>query len=256
MKLTKFSAWDFLLKLLLLECATGILVSRRFSKIRGSFVEHHYCDLATPQVPTSTKFLGLRGACSLMCQNTADCRFFCLLESKGTCSLFSAYVAVRWQGHPPSPSGTAFDACYTSWGDPRDVVKTTSPFNYSSVYPGASTSFVHAIDGYACEEPGNRFVTIPGANCSSQIDLEQITRVQTVILATANGDYIEDMDVFLGNTTDFTLGQKIGRVDGRLPAWSTYTINTNTSVAGRYITFFMALPRYHGYAEVQVIPLP
>ncbi|XP_047738712.1 uncharacterized protein LOC125178593 [Hyalella azteca] len=256
MKLTKYSTWDFLLQLIMLECATGVIVSRHFSKIRGSFVEPLHCDLTTPQVPASTKFLGPRRACGLMCQNTADCRFFCLLESKGTCSLFSAYVAVRWQGHPPSPSGTAFDACYTSWGDPRDVVKTTSPFNYSSVYPGASASFVHAIDGYACAETKNRFITELASNSSSQIDLEQVTRVQTVIVATANGDYIEDVDVFLGNTTDFTLGQKIGRVDGLVPSWSTYTINTNTSVAGRYLTFFMAPYSYHGYADMQVIPLP
>ncbi|XP_047739680.1 uncharacterized protein LOC125178897 isoform X1 [Hyalella azteca] len=251
MKSNKYPSRVFLLHLILLGCTAGSQVTTLFSKVRGNVVEYQ-CRLAT-RVPASTTFLGLHSACSLMCQQTEDCRFFCTLESTGACALFKAFVAVRWQGHPTSGTSTTYDACYTSWGDPRDIVKTNSPFTFSS----NSLAFPqrYATDGYACLVPYSIFATNLETNSYSQIDLEQISRVQAVIVATSEITYIKDMDVLLSNTSDFTLGQKIGRVNGYTPYWSTYTINTNTSVAGRYITFYTAQYSIHGYADIQVIPL-
>ncbi|XP_047736532.1 uncharacterized protein LOC125177914 [Hyalella azteca] len=249
MKVSKYFQ-EFLMLLVVLERATGLQVSNLFSKVLGTTIDNN-CRLAL-QVPASTKFLGLRGACSLMCMQNKNCRFFCTLKSTGACALYSAYVAVRW----PGQVGVTYDACYTSWGDPRDILKTNSPFNFSTNYPTFHDNYIHATDGYSCSEIQNRFGTELRSNSYSQIDLEQITRVQTVIFATANLGFLEDVDVYLSNTSDFTIGEKIGRVDGKPPGWSSITISTNTSVAGRYITFFMAVNNYHGYAEIQIIPLP
>ncbi|XP_047736128.1 uncharacterized protein LOC125177781 [Hyalella azteca] len=184
-----------------------------------------------------------------MCQQNTSCHFFCLVNGTGTCALFKAYVAVRWPGHPASASTTTYDACYTSWGDPRDIVKTNSPFTYSSVDHSPS----YATDGYACLSP-KYFVTRNLPNSSSQIDMEYVTRVQKVIFATAFP--FTGMDVILSNTSDYSQGQNIGRLDVSTPEWSTYTLVTNTSAAGRYITLYQAATSYHGYAEIQVIPQP
>ncbi|XP_047736617.1 uncharacterized protein LOC125177933 [Hyalella azteca] len=240
----------FWVLLVLLDSVMGGQVTSLFSKVGGSFVEKE-CLLST--VVPATTGMDLRRACSSICMLTASCSFFCSLTSTGTCALFKAFVAVRWQGHQVSTTGTKYDACYTSWGDPRDIVKTNSPFTYSTALTIYYPQF--ATDGYACVAPAY-FVTGLYTNSFSQIDLQQTTRVQKVIAATAWPRHIIDMDVILSNTSDFNLGQKIGRVVGDTPAWSTYTIVTNSSVAGRYITFYQIAMNHHGYADIQIIPQP
>ncbi|XP_047740644.1 uncharacterized protein LOC125179233 [Hyalella azteca] len=238
----------FMLLLMLVGGATGVLLSNHFSKVIGNVVNNE-CLLTTAVAAPVP--LGLRGACSLMCQQNSSCHFFCFFKSNSTCALFRAFVAVRWQGHPVSASTTTYDACYTSWGDPRDIVKTNSPFAYSSILVAGSQSY--ATDGYACNPPIH-FVTLRQSNSYTQIDMQKMERVHTVIVATAWPDHFSDLDVILSNTTDFNLGKKIGRVDGDTPSYSTYSFDTNTSVAGRYITFFQAPYDYHGFADIQLIP--
>ncbi|XP_047739675.1 uncharacterized protein LOC125178896 [Hyalella azteca] len=248
MKFTKYFSPKLALLMTALACTTQAQVADFFFKVGGNIVKNE-C-LLTTAVTASTR---PRVACSSLCLQKVNCHFFCIRNGNGLCALFKAFVAVRWPGHPASASTTTYDACYTSWGDPRDIVKTNSHFTYSSVW--GSLDPKSATDGYACAAPAF-FATQSQPNSFTQIDMELTTRVQTVIIATTLGSEMANMDVILSNTSDYNLGQKIGRVDGAPPHWSTCTIVTNTSVAGRYITTFWAATGYHSYAEIQVVPLP
>ncbi|XP_047737499.1 uncharacterized protein LOC125178245 [Hyalella azteca] len=244
---------NFLMLLVVLGRVTGSQVSGYFSKIRGNVVDKKNCFLkvlALSELQSQRPLM----PCGLFCQQTANCRFFCTLKSTGQCALYSSFVAVRWQGDAPSSSTTTYDACYTSWGDPRDIVKTNSPFSYSSVY--AALYETGGTDGYACSAGRSYFLSNNLPFSFSQIDMEQITRVKAVIFATSFASYNIVVDVFLSNTSDYSIGQKIGRVPDNPPPVSTITVDTNTSVAGQFITFVSAPAVFYGYGEVQVIPLP
>ncbi|XP_047737655.1 uncharacterized protein LOC125178291 [Hyalella azteca] len=251
MQLPKYFMNKFLLLIIVLDCAASAKMSGHFYKVQGNVVDYG-CSMSNST--TAEAGLDLSITCGSLCQRYVNCRFFCFIKSTGLCGMFTAYVAVRWPGHPAFASTTTYDACYTSWGDPRDIVKTNSPFTYSSNEMGSYPKY--GTDGYACLTTPAYFSTLMTTNTFSQIDLEQTTRVQAVILVTAWIGLIQDMDVILSNTSDYNLGQKIGRVNGIAPAWSPYTIVTNTSTAGRYLTFFTAMYGFLGFAEVQVIPQP
>lgn len=161
------------------------------------------------------------------------------------------YVSHHWEGDDNGDD--VYSACYTSWGNPNNIVNENSIVTVSSEYGGERWEPLNAINGIAT---GGR--TCLGFSSAEQSDpywqLDMVTpkTVKEVIIFSEYTIYIRDTVVYLGNSSSFQSNPIFGTAEEK--DFTSMSLTPAAVSVGRYLTLVKYTSSgYLVFCEIQVI---
>lgn len=147
------------------------------------------------------------------------------------CVTFSEYVAIRWRG---STIGPFYTACYTSWGQVRDVLQVNNNV-YVKTNNFATPSLSYPLDGITGCDSCLGYLSRQGNNNYYSVDLGGYVKVKKFIIATYRYQYFRNVFIYLGNSSDFEIGgvniYSLGSSDGN---YKVFKREISNPITGRY----------------------
>ena len=175
---------------------------------------------------------------------------FLTFSEKTACDLYESFVSSHYAG---SSGGQVYSSCYTTWGHPSNLIKSTSTVTYSTIYHATDYGIHLAIDGYSCKKC-KYFSTKHSTDSYVQVDFGTKMKLRKVIVATIYPSYFKDVKVYLGNATSYLTNQLWAEYLEPVFHYSEVTIMGDESFSGRYLTLLQSYNENFGFCEIQAIP--
>ena len=146
--------------------------------------------------------------------------------------LYNWFVAIRWTG---DATGTVYSACYTAWGNDRDVMTATTTVN---AMPSSSISSVitNIRKGISYCDSCKFYESGTTADNFIYAYLESFVTVKKIVLLPHWANRLHNIDVYVGNSTDATSSENVfvATVNADVN-FKEYVLVLTTPVSGHYV---------------------